>query len=380
MKTRYSTVLAAVLAGALALPACGSNGSEVAAPADSPPASAVDTTFTPVDSLASATPSEVGLDGARLESLVDRIRSGQYRDIHSLLIVRYGKLALEEYFNGWRPDSIHTMQSVSKSVTSAIVGLGIERGILYGVDERVLDFFPGLADSLDGDPRRERITIEDILTMRTGTDYVEGFAGSPHDQLNHLATGWDRFWLNRPMVREPGTYWQYDSGGVITLSSLFKHRTGEHVIRFARENLMHPLGIFGERWYVNQEGHPHLGGGLLMKSRDMARFGQLYLQGGQWGDRQIVPREWVQRSLARHVTFDPPHGRFVGYGYLWWILPPDPHGSGDPIYAAVGFMGQYIFVIPEHEMVVTVTAAASSGYDMNRPVDFLYSDILPAVR
>jgi CubicO group peptidase (beta-lactamase class C family) len=310
---------------------------------------------------------------------VERIRSGEFRDIHSLLVVRYGKLVLEEYFNGWPPDSIHTQQSVSKSFASALVGIGIERGVFEGVGERVLDFFPQWADSLDGDPRRGRITIEDILTMRTGTDYEEGYAGSPHDQLNALETGWDLFWLRRPMVREPGTNWQYDSGGVITLSSMFKHRTGAHVIGFAREYLMRPLGITGDRWYVNREGHPHLGGGLLVTSRAMARFGQMYLQGGQWGNRQIVPREWVERSFQRQVTFDPPRGRFVGYGYLWWILPPDSRTDGDYIYAAVGFMGQYIFVIPEHGMVVTVTARAH-GADMNRPVEFLYNDILPAVR
>jgi CubicO group peptidase (beta-lactamase class C family) len=326
-----------------------------------------------------ASPSAMGLDTAQLNRLIGKIQSGEYRDIHSLLIMRHGKLVLEEYFNGWPPDSIHTMQSVSKSVTSAIVGIGIEQGILHDVDEHVLDFFPQWADSLDGDPRRARITIEDILTMRTGTDYVEGYTGSPHDQLNHLDTGWDWFWLNRPMVREPGTYWQYDSGGVITLSSLFKSRTGEHVIGFAREHLMHPLGIHGERWYVNKDGHPHLGGGLLMRSRDMVRFGQLYLQGGRWGDEQIVPREWVERSFKRQVTFDPPRGRFVGYGYLWWILPPDPRTGGEFIDAAVGFMGQYIFVIRQHDMVVAVTAGARSGSDMNRPVDFLYTDILPAV-
>lgn len=333
-----------------------------------------------VDDLLPASPSSVGLDSARLDVLVDRIRSGVYRDIHSLLVVRHGQLVLERYFGGWPPDSIHTQQSVSKSVASALVGIGIREGVFEGVDERVLDFFPQWADSLDGDPRRARITIEDILTMRTGTDYHEGTPGSPHDQLNALRTGWDRFWLERPMVSEPGTRFQYDSGGVITLSSLFKHRTGEHVIGFAREQLMRPLGITDERWYVNQEGHPHLGGGLVMTSRDMARFGQLYLQGGRWGDRQIVPREWVERSFTRQVKFDPPRGRFVGYGYLWWILPPDPRTGGEPIYAAVGFMGQYIFVIRQHDMVVTVTAGARTGSDMNRPVDFLYSDLLPAVR
>jgi CubicO group peptidase (beta-lactamase class C family) len=334
----------------------------------------------PVDSLVAAAPADVGLDPVQLGLLVERIRSGEYRDIHSLLIVRYGRLALEEYFNGWPADSIHTQQSVSKSFASALVGIGIERGVFEGVDERVLDFFPQWVDSLDGDPRRGRITIEDILTMRTGTDYREGFPGSPHDQLNALQTGWDRFWLERPMVREPGTYWQYDSGGVILLSSLFKQRTGEHVIGFSREYLMRPLGIAGDRWYANREGHPHMGGGLMVTSRAMARFGQLYLQGGRWGDRQIVPRDWVERSFQRHVTFDPPRGRNVGYGYLWWILPPDPRTGGDYIYAAAGFMGQFIFVIPEHQMVVTVTAGARTRTDMQRPIEFLYSDILPAVR
>ncbi len=334
----------------------------------------------PVDSLARATPAAVGLDARQLDLLVNRIRSGVYRDIHSLLVVRHGNLVLEEYFNGWPADSIHMQQSVSKSVASALVGIGIARGVFQGVQEHITGFFPQWADSLDGDPRRARITIEDILTMRTGTDYHEGHDGSPHNQLNSLAVGWDRFWLDRPMVREPGTFFLYDSGGVITLSSLFKHRQGEHVIGFAREHLMRPLGITGDTWHVNREGHPHLGGGLHLRSRDMARFGQLYLQEGRWGDRQIVPRDWVEHSFRRHVTFDPPRGRFVGYGYLWWILPPDPRTGGRPIYAAVGFMGQYIFVIPEHDMVVTVTAGAVTSADMNRPIEFLYSDLLPAVR
>lgn len=335
--------------------------------------------FEPVDALEVATPASVGLDAARLDLLVGRIRSGVYRDIHSLLIVRAGKLALEEYFHGWPADSIHTQQSVTKSFTSALVGIAIDRGVLEGVGERVLDFFPQWADSLDGDPRRDRITIEDILTMRTGTDYEEGYDGSPHSQLNALPTGWDRFWLERPMIAEPGTVWKYDSGGVITISSLFKERTGAHAIGFAREYLFGPLGIAGDRWYVNQEGHPHMGGGLLIRPRDMARFGQLYLQGGRWGDAQVVSREWVEHSWERHVTFSPPRGRFIGYGYLWWILPPDPATGGSPIYAAVGLYGQYIFVIPRHAMVVTVTAGAQTSADMNRPIDFLYDEILPAV-
>jgi CubicO group peptidase (beta-lactamase class C family) len=155
-----------------------------------------------------------------------------------------------------------------------------------------------------------------------------------------------------------------------------------HADRYAAKHLFAPLGIQKWRWFRNSEGHPHTGGGLDLRPRDMARFGQLYLQKGSWDGRQVVPREWVEASTRRHAVFDPPRSDgVVGYGYLWWILPPDPAGAGrQDIYAAMGFRAQYIFVVPEHDMVVVVTGGTRSWAHEQKPARFLYSHILPAVR
>ncbi len=288
---------------------------------------------------------------------------------------------VEEYFGGWGPDRLHTLQSVSKSVTSALIGIAIERGDLPGVRARILDFFPDLRNGLEPDPRRAKITLADLLTMRSGTDYQEGYSGSPHDRLNDLSRGWDRFYLNRPMVREPGTRFRYDSGGVILLSAILNRRVGVHADVYADRHLFGPLGIDRRSWYRNAEGHPHTGGGLDLRPRDMARFGLLYLRRGRWRDRQVVPADWVDRSFREQVSFGGGRGRVTGYGYLWWILQPDPDGPGQqPIYAAMGFRAQYIFVVPEHDMVVVVTGGTRSGADQRKPIEFLYSHILTAIR
>jgi CubicO group peptidase (beta-lactamase class C family) len=187
--------------------------------------------------------------------------------------------------------------------------------------------------------------------------------------------------LDRPMETEPGTSYQYDSGGVILMSAMIEARTGEHADAFLETHLFAPLGIERSWWVKNDEGHPHTGGGLWLRSRDMARFGLLYLRRGRWEGRQIVPAAWVETSTRRHVTFSRASRKMTGYGYLWWILPPDPDGDGrTEIFAACGFRAQYIFVIPEHDMVVVVTGGTRNGTDQNRPREFLYSHILPAVR
>ncbi|MCP5046231.1 MAG: serine hydrolase, partial [bacterium] len=225
------------------------------------------------------------------------------------------------------------------------------------------------------------IRLKDLLTMRSGTDYHERGSNSPHHRLNRLSRGWDRFYLNRPMVKQPGTHFQYDSGAVIIMSSLLKSRTGKHADVFAEKYLFKPLEIVDKSWFKNSEGHPHTGGGLYLKPLDMAKFGQLYLQNGKWQGKQVVPEKWVKESIGKHVTLHKRKEGVTGYGYLWWILAPDPKGAGkENIYAAMGFMAQYIFVIPEYDMVVVVTGHTNSSADQNKPIRFLYSHILPAVR
>ena len=337
--------------------------------------------YWPTEEWRTSPPEAQGLDGNLLNQLVGLIAEGeQYPDLHSLLVIRHGYLVIEEYFAGQEAERSHTLQSVSKSFTSAAIGIAIEEGFIEGVQEPVLGFFPEIENIDNLDDRKRAMTLEDLLTMRSGTDYHERGPGSPHFQLNELPTGWTEFVLDRPMVSDPGTTFQYDSGAVILASAIIEARTGEHADTFLEKHLFQPLGISNAWWFRNEEGHPHTGGGLWLRPRDMAKFGMLYLHEGRWEENQVVPAAWVETSTKRHVTFTKVRRNMTGYGYWWWILRPDPEGDWKTeIYAACGFRAQYIFVIPEQDMVVVVTGGTENSEDQNKPREFLYSHILPAV-
>lgn len=334
-------------------------------------------------------PAEQGLHEETLRELTTLIHAGEkYPDIHSLLVVRRGHLVLEEYFNDQRGNRLHTLQSVTKSFASAAIGIAIERGEIKGVDEPVLGFFEDLEGIENVDDWKKQMVLEDLLTMRSGTDYFERGPDqpSPHRELNELREGWTEFYLGRPMTHEPGTRFQYDSGGVILLSGILKARTGQHADAYLDEHLFGPLGIKRTWWYRNDEGHPHTGGGLMLTSRDMAKFGLLYLQEGKWEDRQVIPAGWVRESTHHHSQPPSAFGPFRGYGYLWWLLKPPGAKEGEETpfadlhaYSACGHMGQYIMVVPERDLVVVVTAGATNGTDQAKPFEFLYSYVLPAI-
>jgi len=329
-----------------------------------------------------STPEEQGLDPKVLADVVDLIRKNEILPrLHYLIIVRHGRLVLEENFHGWGPGKLHTLQSVSKSFTSALVGIAIARGEFKGVDEKVLDFFPGLTGIANMDERKAAIRLEDLLTMRSGTDYHEQGESSPHFQLNRLTSGWDKFYLDRPMLGPPGKEFRYDSGGVILISAMLRNRAGTHAAAYAERFLFKPLGIKPWFWFGNGEGHTHTGGGLNLTARDTAKLGLLYLRGGRWGDEQVVPEAWVRECLKMHVDLTVAGQPPSGYGYLWWVLAPDPRGDGKQfVYAARGRLGQYIFIVPEHDMVVVVLADAKTSPEMAKPMQVFYDRILPAVR
>lgn len=329
-----------------------------------------------------STPEEQGLDPKKLAELEGLIRKGELCPrLHALLIVRHGYLVVEDYFNGWQRDGLHTLQSVSKSFSSALVGIAIARGEFKGVDEKILDFFPDMNGIANMDERKASIRLKDLLTMRSGTDYHEQGANSPHEQLNRLLKGWDKFYLDRPMLKPPGTEFRYDSGGVILLSAMLKKRTGMHAHDYADRFLFKPLGIENKVWIRNLEGHTHTGGGLALTARDTAKFGLLYLKNGRWGDEQVVPEDWVRESFRTHVDLTVEGQPPSGYGYLWWILAPDPRGNGrQAIFAARGRFGQYIFIVPEHDMVVVMNSYARPGIDRDNFMSLFYDQILPTVR
>jgi CubicO group peptidase (beta-lactamase class C family) len=356
---------------ALSLAACRSGPS-------SPTSSGSGAGLTPVQSTAewpAAAPETAGLDAARLASLAGRIRSRSYGAITSLLIVRDGSLVVEEYFNGTNPVTPLTMQSVSKSVTSLLAGIAIDQGRL-GLDDRVTAAMRRYEPIANADERKRAMTVRDLLTMRTGLEWNEdNYAVSPLQALNGCYCDWLRFVLDWPMRDQPGTRWEYVSGGVILLGGIIGEATGQRLDRFADQYLFGPMDVQGAYWYSGlPDGLPHSGGGLYLRPRDMAKIGQLVLDEGRWRGRQIVSASWIRASTARTIAGVRTFGSHpVDYGYLWWTMNPSD------LVTASGSGGQWIFVSPRDRLVVASTGANEDGR-WTSAADFLYSDILPALR
>ena len=343
----------------------------------SPPTSPGDErTLTPVADSAewpASTPAAQAVDAGKLQDLVTRIARGDYGAITSLLIVRHDRLLLEEYFRSWTASQPHTMQSVSKSVTSLITGIAVDQKRLT-VSDRVTTFFPNYDPIANFDDRKAQQTVRDLLTMQTGFDWSEAiYAGSPLQRLNTCQCDWLRFVLDWPMREPPGTRWEYVSGGVILLGGVVGAATGQRIDRFAETNLFAPLGVQGAYWVGGlPDGLPHTGGGLYLRPRDMAKIGQLVLGAGVWRGVRIVSESWIQESTTPVKfavrTFA---SRSTDYGYLWWRMD-------GPTIVAAGAQGQWIFVVPNADLV----AVATGEYDANfeSAVNFFYGYILPAAR
>src|SRR5262245_47495884 len=292
---RRALAASALFAGLFA-PACG--GSSPASPAAAGrPAVAASAEWP------ASTPEAEGLDASRLTDLVARTRQGEYGRIESLLVARNGRLAVEEYFGAGSASRTHTMQSVTKSVVSLLTGLAVQKGRL-SVDDRVSTFFPDYRPLASFDDRKAALTVRDLLTMRTGLDWTEDpYAGSPLQRLNECRCDWLRFVLDWPMRETPGARWEYVSGGVILLGGVVGRATGERLDRFAAAELFGPLGIASASWVHGlPDGLPHGGGGLSLRSREMARLGQLVLDEGRFQDRELVAAEWIRESTHRVTT------------------------------------------------------------------------------
>jgi CubicO group peptidase (beta-lactamase class C family) len=330
-----------------------------------------------------ATPAQAGLGEAQITALVQRIRT-RPGGMRSLLIVRHGYLITEEYFNNSGPDVLHTLQSVSKSVTALAAGIAVTKGSL-AVTDPVLARFPDYGNVQHLDEQKRALVVEDLLTMRTGLDWSESnYALSPLKQLNECACDWIRFVLDWPMRSNPGRDFEYNSGGVILLGEVTARASGAPFTTFIQQNLFAPLGITSVRWFMGAGGVPHTGGGLNMKAADLARLGLLVLHHGQWEGRQLIARAWLDRAVSvRTGTYAGWGNRSWSYGYLFWLTSlsgaAQPAGD-DVVITGAGSLGQWLFVIPRHDLVIVMNGNSEAYDDFVAPVNYLFSDILPAVR
>ena len=331
----------------------------------------------------SADANAVGLQASRLNALGETIARGTYPGINSLIIVRHGYLVAERYFNGTSAATAQTVQSVTKSVTSLLAGIAVDRGLLTS-NARVLGVLPEHESFANLDARKSEITLRHLLEMRSGINFYENpYEGSPLQRLNTSPGDWVRIALAEPMNANPGTLWQYNSGGVIAVGGMIRRAVGGDFYKFARDNLFVPIGVTSQLWvYSPFDTLPHTGGGLRLNPLDLTRIGYLVLRRGRWNGTQIVAEAWLNASMTR-ISNRPAilGGHVTDYGLLWWLMPLDgtspSGGRDDTIWMASGNLNNWLFIVPKHDLVVVVTGGDNRSF--GAPVDFLYREILPAV-
>jgi CubicO group peptidase (beta-lactamase class C family) len=336
-----------------------------------------------------AEPSSVGLDPSALAALDADIAGGKYGLVDSMLIVRegkqvlarsyshdygkiYGDLARHEgplnhdvngpynYFSAefhpyYQHSDLHTMQSVSKTVTSITIGIAIgKKEFPADLDTSILKYFDEYKVA-NVDDRKRRITLRHLLTMTAGLEWNEDLPyNDPKNSCDVMESkhDWVEYVINQPMAAEPGKVFVYSSGATQLLSHIFKKATGKTVDEYAAEYLFQPLGI-GYHWKHSPTGLPDTEGGLYISSASLAKIGFLFLKDGAWDGKQIVPGDWVKASVAPAVSVED-EGRRWKYGFQWW-LQPYGKAPGKLAWAARGFGGQELRVVPEYDLVVVFT-------------------------
>jgi CubicO group peptidase (beta-lactamase class C family) len=332
-----------LVAGLLAAPAAGLNRLWRVSPA--PPASAEGQAIRTEGGQPSANRGDVTPGFADALAL-----AADLPRLHSLLVSRRGELVLERYYNGARAARAANIKSASKSIISALVGIAIERRLIPGVDAPIASYFPELAK--DRDPVKRTITIEDLLTMRSGLETTSNRNYGAWVQSRN----WVQHALARPLLSAPGTEMEYSTGNTHLLSAILTTVTRVSTWQFGNDALARPLGFTLARWPQDPQGVYFGGNDMLLTPRQMLAFGELYLNRGRIGDRQIVPAAWIEQSFvtrARSSWSD------QEYGYGWWMRTLGGHRA----YYAWGFGGQYIFVVPELDLVVVTTSSSTVAED-----------------
>lgn len=292
--------------------------------------------------------------------------------LKSLLVSHKGSLVLERYFNGARANQPANIKSASKSVIAALVGIAISKGLIKNIDQPIVDFFPELAT--DPERKKREITVEDLVTMRSGLDSTSGRQyGSWVRSRN-----WVRYVLAQPLIDEPGTRVEYSTGTSHLLSAILTRATKMSTWQFAQQELAKPLGFTLAKWPQDPQGIYFGGNDMLMTPRQMIAFGELYENGGRHGDRQIVPKQWVDRAddgVGRSRW-----GSDREYGYGFWIRDFAGHKS----YYAWGYGGQFIFIIPDLDLVVVTTSRSDVSTErrdhLGAVYDLVETQIVPTIR
>lgn len=314
------------------------------------------------------------LDKTLLNEMMQKIVDGTYPNVHSVLILKDGKLVFEEYFYEYSKTKLHEMRSATKSLVSALTGIAIDKGLIKDVNETVLSFFPEYTlKNLTEDKRQ--ITIKNLLTNQSGLDCdVSNPKSEGNETTMNYSDDWVKFTLDLPMVDVPGGRGMYCSGNPITLGKIIEKATKMTLPDFAKETLFKDIGIKNFKWNFKPDmSSAETFCQIYLTPRDMAKFGLLYLNKGIWNDKQVISKEWVNESLTKQSVV-----QGVNYGYLWWIKYLEVSGTKYYGKAAQGNGGQKIYIWENQNMVTVITGG---NYNSQSPSDELIQKyILPAFK
>lgn len=318
-----------------------------------------------------------GIDRNELSRMINDVQAKKLVNTHSILITKENKLVFETYFDGFNANIPHDLRSASKSISSAIIGIAIDDNIIESVDEKLYDFLPAKYQYTK-DALKSNIKIKDLLTMSSGLD-VNNQAYEDHYQDPRISKSWLTTVLEAPMVKEPGTYADYGSANPFLLGVALNERLKMPLETYMDEKLFAPLGITN---YINQTDDsmvtPYFGGGMLLTPRDLLKFGQLYLNKGQWKGKQIISEDWVNASFKKYLPLQDYKEKNL-YGYLWWHDTYKINGKAYESIEARGAGGQFIFIIPALESVVVITSGNFRNRKGNQGREILKEYILPAL-
>lgn len=327
------------------------------------------------DGWPTASLSDADIEPAPILEMLERSRAGEFEGVSSVLLVRRGVLVLEQYFDGSSRESLHSTRSASKAITSALVGIAIDQGFIESVDTPLLPFFPEYSGEIENwDERKQEITLAHILSMTSG---VRG-----NEDAMYPTDDWIKFYLDQPLAAAPGERFSYATSGVVTLGNVVTRASELRVPEFADRYLFGPMGITEYRWPItNSRGNQGLamtGGGLNLRPRDMAKFGQLYLNGGVWEGEQLVSETWIEASTRKHAESDL-YGE--DFGYLWRMIDREVSGRAVRSFEAWGNGGQYIMVFPSLDLVAVFTGENYGQFpEMERPFGMMDRYVLPAIQ
>ncbi len=326
------------------------------------------------DGLESAELSEAGIDSTFIYRLIEDILKGKMATIHSLLLLKDDKLVLEEYFHAYNENKLHPIESVTKSFTSALTGIAIDKQFIPDVNEPVLNYLDKW-DHTQWVMKKYNISIKNLLTMTAGLEWKAFIPNEYNDDMNiYLAQDYIEYILNKDLKDPPGERFFYNNRLMYLQGQIIEESTGISVDSFATRYLFDQLGIKDHAWKVYNNGVTETGGGLKLIPRDLMKFGSLYLNHGKWQDKQIISSEWILASTKIQIK-----AGNQAYGFNWWIKHYKIDNNTFEVYYALGHGEQTIMVLPELNAVFVMTAG-NFFQTPQRLDEIMTAYILPALK